>query len=192
MKYIFSGLCDGVPETCSVLDETVADRSDCLYYYICSPGLQWVREECTNNSPGSKCTSGGVPCVYDINTNFCIHPDSSFNCDYRCTTVAPSVEVTSDSVKTTEQRSFSSVQDVITTEPMMSSSTEGAITTETLMVSSTEGAITTADTTTPAPGSPLGYYITQMGEFSSSTGQPFTPQCTQVDQLDHFLASMIS
>lgn len=74
------------------------DRSSCVHYFQCATvGSNPVRRQC----------AGGM--VFDIDQADCIVPDSSFDCDYRCvtpapTTVAMTTEITTNTniTRTTE------------------------------------------------------------------------------------------
>jgi Chitin binding Peritrophin-A domain len=95
------------------------DRSNCTIYYYCNGGIPTI-QLCPELL------------VFDIYKLVCITPDSSFDCDYRCKTPAPTTSdwTTATAVTTTTDTittEAASSHVVLTNEPITST----AITSET-------------------------------------------------------------
>ena len=133
MSSVFTDICDGVPDPCEE-GRKYADISSCHYYFPCINGHIDQRVKCQIGQNHGNCSNPGFPCVFDIYTSECIHPQASFDCVYRCqTTIIPStqpLDVTTTTGVEEVTKEFTMVSEITDFIPKNTLSTEVTATTE--------------------------------------------------------------
>jgi len=136
----WTGLCDEDNSTQCVQGQKYPDRSNCSLYYLCNGGFFIIQ------------TCGSL--VFDIDVGDCIIPDSSFNCDYRCRTSAPT-----NFESTSAMTSSGTTQLFTDTETSVEETIETTLTTsQSTTVTSPETTQLPTETQTVASTSPTGCY----------------------------------